>query len=139
MPQEEGDYIVEDNFMIRIKQRGNYAKATRYLEKLKKSTRIDILNRYGQEGVNLLSSATPVDSGLTASSWYYELKSKRNGYELVFRNSNTNDGVLIAIILQYGHGTNNGGWVEGTDYINPVTKELFKKLADEAWREVTRL
>ena len=125
--------------MITIRQKGNYSKATRYLQQLKRKARLQILDRYGKEGVSLLRSATPVDTGLTAESWTYEIKEKRNGSELIFRNSNINNGVLIAILLQYGHGTGTGGWVDGTDYINPVTQTLFKKLADEAWREVTNL
>ena len=125
--------------MIIIKQKGNYSKATRYLQQLKRKARLQILDRYGKEGVSLLRSATPVDTGLTAESWTYEIKEKRNGSELIFRNSNINNGVLIAILLQYGHGTGTGGWVDGIDYINPVTQTLFKKLADEAWREVTNL
>lgn len=125
--------------MITIRQKGDYSKVTKYLQQLKKKARLQILDKYGKEGVSLLRSATPVDTGLTAESWTYEIKENRNGSQLIFRNSNINNGVLIAILLQYGHGTGTGGWVEGTDYINPATQTIFKKLADEAWREVTNL
>lgn len=126
--------------MISVKSKGDFSKATRYMTNL---TRVanpqTILNRYGKEGVQLLSSATPVDSGLTASSWYYTIVKKTNGYELQFNNSNIQNGVPIAIIIQYGHGTGTGGWVQGRDYINPVTRPLFDKLANEIWKEVTKI
>lgn len=90
-------------------------------------------------GVEVLSSATPVNTGLTSQSWYYEIKNQNGVITLNFCNSNINDNVPIAIILQYGHGTNNGGWVEGIDYINPAIQPIFNKIADEAWKEVTKL
>ena len=124
--------------MITIRQKGDFAKLTQYLTKLQKPIRSDILDKYGREGVAALASATPVDSGLTANSWYYE-KSIKNGFaSLTFYNSNINRGIPIAIIIQYGHGTRNGGWVEGRDYINPAIQPIFDRLAEELWREVTR-
>lgn len=125
--------------MIKISHKGDFSKATQYLERLKKAARLDILNKYGQEGVAALASATPIDSGLTASSWYYKVEQSRGSASITFYNSHINKGVPIAIILQYGHGTRNGGWVEGRDYINPAIQPLFDKIADEAWREVTKL
>jgi hypothetical protein len=97
------------------------------------------LNRFGREGVAALASATPVESGLTANSWYYEIIRKNGSVTISFKNSNIQNGVPIAIILQYGHGTRNGGWVQGRDYINPAIQPVFDKIANDAWREVTKL
>lgn len=125
--------------MISIRQKGDFSKLNGYLEKLKNIVKIGDLDRYGREGVEALSSATPKDSGETASSWYYEITHKKESISITFKNSNINKGVPIAIILQLGHGTNNGGWVEGRDYINPAIQPVFDKIANQAWKEVTRL
>ena len=125
--------------MIRFRQKGDFSKATKYLEKAKKAAGMKDLSKYGKAGVAALSSATPVDSGLTASSWYYEIKNQNGRISIDFCNSNINDGVPIAIILQFGHGTGTGGCVQGRDYINPAIQPVFDKIADEAWREVTEL
>lgn len=125
--------------MITFRQKGDFSKLTRYLERAKEVIKLGDLDKYGQEGVDALSSATPVDSGLTASSWYYKIENKNGSAIISFYNSNVNNGVPIAIILQYGHGTNNGGWVEGRDYINPVILPIFEKIANDAWEEVTKL
>lgn len=125
--------------MIRFRQKGDFSKATKYLEKAKKAAGMKDLSKYGKAGVAALSSSTPVDSGLTASSWYYEIKNQNGRISIDFCNSNVNDGVPIAVILQFGHGTGTGGWVQGRDYINPAIQPIFDKIADEAWREVTEL
>lgn len=125
--------------MIKITQKGDFKKATSYLEKLKDAIQLSSFDKYGQAGVNALSSATPVDSGKTANSWYYEIERTKNTISITFYNSNINKGVLIAIILQYGHGTGTGGWVEGRDYINPAIQPIFDKMAEEAWKEVTNV
>lgn len=125
--------------MIRFRQKGDFSKATKYLEKAKKAAGMKDLSKYGKAGVAALSSATPVDSGLTASSWYYEINNQNGRISIDFCNSNINDGVPIAIILQFGHGTGTGGWVQGRDYINPAIQPVFDKIADETWREVTEL
>lgn len=125
--------------MITFRQKGDFSKLTRYLERAKEVIKLGDLDKYGQEGVDALSSATPVDSGLTASSWYYKIENKNGSATISFYNSNVNNGVPIAIILQYGHGTNNGGWVEGRDYINPAILPIFEKIANDAWEEVTKL
>lgn len=125
--------------MIGFKVKGDFSNATRYLDRLRKNKIVSILDTYGKEGVAALSSATPVDSGLTASSWSYEVVTERNCYKLIFHNSNINDGVPIAVILQYGHGTGTGGWVEGRDYINPAMQPIFDRIVEQAWGEVTRL
>lgn len=125
--------------MISFRQKGDFSKTERYLERLKKSVRAEILEKYGREGVNALSSATPVDSGLTAASWYYKIEDTKDSISIQFLNSNQNDGVPIAIILQYGHGTGTGGWVQGRDYINPALQPIFDKLSEEVWKEVSNL
>ena len=125
--------------MISIRQKGDFAKTFKYLEKAKRSAALKNLERFGKEGVAALASATPVDSGLTANSWYYKIERENGIYKISFHNSNIQNGVPIAIILQYGHGTRNGGWVEGRDYINPAIQPVFDNLANEAWKEVTKI
>ena len=125
--------------MIQFRHKGDFSKITRYLEKVKETVNLGILDKYGREGVAALASATPVDSGLTASSWYYEIVHQNGLAQINFCNSHINKGVPIAIILQYGHGTGTGGWVEGRDYNNPAIQPIFDKIANEAWREVTKL
>ena len=125
--------------MISFRQKGDFSKLTSYLEKARETIKLGNLDRYGREGVKALSSATPQDSGKTASSWYYEIEHKNGSVSISFHNSNINKGVPIAIILQYGHGTRNGGWVEGKDYINPSIQPIFDKIPSEAWKEVTKL
>lgn len=125
--------------MITFRQKGDFSKLTRYLERVKEAAKIGDLDKYGREGVAALASATPVDTGKTASSWNYKIERKNGSVAITFNNTNINNGVPIAIILQYGHGTRNGGWVEGRDYINPAIQPIFDKIAESAWREVTRL
>jgi len=124
---------------IKITSKGDFSKVTRWLERAKEKLRLGILDKYGQEGVSALSSATPVDSGVTASSWRYEIQNGPQGAKLSFHNDNINKGVNIAIILQYGHGTGTGGWVEGRDYINPAIQPIFDEIVENAWKEVTRV
>jgi len=124
--------------MITFRQKGDFSKLTRFLERAKEAVHLGDLDKYGRQGVAALSSATPVDSGLTAESWYYEIENKNGSATITFNNSNIQNGVPIAIILQYGHGTRNGGWVEGRDYINPAIQPIFDEIANEAWREVTK-
>lgn len=124
--------------MIKIKHKGDFSKVNKYLEKTKKGINIRSLDEYGRRGVEALESSTPVDTGLTARSWYYEIEKENDKVvRLSFCNSNIQNGVPIAIILQYGHGTRNGGWVEGRDYINPALQPIFDELATKAWREVS--
>lgn len=125
--------------MIRIKQKGDFSKVTRYFERVGKASRADNLDVYGKKGVEALSKATPVDTGKTANSWYYEITKKKGITTISFCNDNIQNGVPIAIILQYGHGTNHGGWVQGRDYINPAIQPIFDEIAKDAWREVTKL
>lgn len=123
--------------MIKVRQKGDFSKVEKYFERVKKGARVSVLDKYGKAGVAALSSATPVDSGLTAQSWYYEIERQNGIVKINFCNSNINKGVPIAIILQYGHATGTGGWVEGRDYINPALQPIFDKIAEDAWREVT--
>ena len=124
--------------MISISQKGDFSKLTGFLERMKNVIKIGDLDKYGREGVAALSAATPKESGLTANSWYYEIERSKDSVSIFFYNSNVNKGVPIAIILQYGHGTRNGGYVEGIDYINPAIQPLFNKIAEDAWKEVTK-
>lgn len=125
--------------MIRFRHKGDFEKATRYLEKVKGAVRLSSFDKYGREGVAALASATPVDTGKTANSWNYEIVNEKGSVTISFTNSNIQNGVPIAIILQYGHGTGTGGWVQGRDYINPAVRPIFDKIVDEAWKEVTKL
>lgn len=125
--------------MIGFRQKGDFSKLTSYLERVREAAKIGTLDRYGREGVAALKSATPVDSGKTADSWYYEITRTSSSVSIVFNNSNINDGVPIAIILQMGHGTGTGGWVQGRDYINPAIQPVFDKIANDAWKEVSKL
>lgn len=125
--------------MIGFRHKGDFSKTNRYFANVKKAIKIGDLDRFGKEGVAALVSATPVDSGLTAKSWYYEIERKAGSVTIRYNNSNIQNGYPIAVILQYGHGTRNGGWVQGRDYINPAVRPIFDKIADEAWREVTKV
>lgn len=125
--------------MIKFRQKGDFSKLTNYLERVKEKVHLGDLDKFGRAGVAALASATPIDSGLTASSWYYEIERSSNSVAISFHNSNIQNGVPIAIILQYGHGTGTGGWVEGRDYINPAIQPIFDAIANDAWEEVTKL
>ena len=125
--------------MIKIKQQGDFKKTSVFLEQLKRGVRESTLRKYGEAGVKAMSSATPVDTGLTAASWRYELEHTKQSATLSFYNTNVQNGVQIAIILQYGHGTGTGGWVQGRDYINPAIQPVFDELAEKAWKEVVTI
>lgn len=125
--------------MITFRQKGDFSKLTSYLEKAKKGINVSTLDKYGREGVAALASATPVKTGKTANSWYYKVESNNGSAKISFHNSNIQNGCPIAIVLQYGHGTGTGGWVEGRDYINPAIQPIFDKITETAWREVTKV
>lgn len=124
---------------ISFRQKGDFSKLSSYLEKVKEAARIGILDKYGREGVSALASATPRDTGETANAWYYEIERSKGSARIIFGNRNLENGFPVAIMLQYGHGTGTGGWVVGRDYINPAIRPVFDKIADAAWREVTKL
>lgn len=125
--------------MISIKHRGNFDKTESFLNRMSKSDYIDrLLDECGKKGVEALKASTPRDSGYTADCWYYDVKRNKSGVTITWSNSYINEGVPIAIILQYGHGTGTGGYVQGRDYINPAMQPVFDNISNEVWREVTK-
>lgn len=122
--------------MIKFKQTGDFRKLNSYMQKALSANKPTKLDKYGQMGVAALSQYTPKDTGKTAASWYYDYFVTDYGFKIVWSNSNFNNKVPIAIVIQYGHATRNGGYVEGIDYINPAMKPVFEKIADEAWKEL---
>ena len=123
---------------VSFNHKGDFSKTIDFLTKLSKGVNPGILDKFGREGVEALSRSTPIESGVTAESWNYKIKSSGNVTSISWYNSNIVNGVSIAVILQYGHGTQNGGWIEGRDYINPAMRPIFDKLAEEAYKEVTK-
>lgn len=125
--------------VITVKGKGDFAKTKSFLHVAKNLKTSHVLKKYGRKGTDSLEKATPIETGKTASSWYYELEKSSAGNVLRWNNSNVKDGWYNnALMLQYGHGTRNGGWVEGRDYINPALTDVYDKLADEVWNEVTK-
>lgn len=122
--------------MISIKQKGDFDKTEKFLKKSFGRKYVGVLEKYAQQGVAALSAATPVKTGLTAASWSYKIIQNSSSFSIVWENSNVHKGINIALILQYGHGTRNGGYVEGRDYINPALQPIFDRMADAAWKEV---
>jgi hypothetical protein len=125
--------------MIEFTEKGNFNNTERWLSRLKSNELSAVLNKYGSLGVNALSNATPVESGETAGSWFFTIVSRPGYYSIRWHNSHVEDGIPIAVILQYGHGTGTGGYVQGRDYINPAIRPIFDQIVAEAWREVTRV
>lgn len=122
---------------IRIKTKGSLKNTERFLERAKKFDPMPVLERYGEIGVDALGDATPVDTGLTAASWYYEIEETKNGYILSWNNSNVVQGANIALLIQFGHGTQSGVYVQGRDYINPAMRDIFDEISLQLWREVS--
>lgn len=122
---------------VKIRHRGNFKNTTQFFTRATSKSFIAAMHRYGKQGVQALASATPRDSGLTAESWDYQIETSRGATRIQWTNSNVNNGVSIAVLLQYGRGTRGGGFVIGRDYINPAIRPIFDGLAEEAWREVT--
>lgn len=122
---------------VKFEVSGGFTKTERFLNHMKRREYLNVLDEFGRDGVQALRNVTPVDSGATAEAWDYEIKRTRNYTEIVWTNSNINDGVPIAVILQYGHGTGTGGYVQGRDYINPAIRPIFDKIAEKAWKVVT--
>ena len=123
--------------MLTFETRGSLDKTEKFLNRMSKGDILRTVERYAQLGVDALSSATPVDTGLTAASWGYKIESTRGNISIVWTNSNTAGGKPVAILLQYGHGTGTGGFVQGVDYINPALKPVFDKIANNVWKAVT--
>ena len=136
MKLERNSLTQEGDSLIRITTKGDFNNTFRFLNKMSKFQINKILEKYGQMGVEALRSATPIDSGKTAESWGYEISVGKEGATIHWTNTNQNKGVYIAVILQYGHGTGTGGYVQGIDYINPAIRPVFDKIAEEAWMEV---
>ena len=125
--------------MITFKHRGSFKNTETFFKKLLKRDFLSNLNKYGKMGVEALSAATPRDTGKTADSWDYSIEESKNGVKIVWTNSNVNKGVNIALLLQYGHATRNGGYVMGRDYINPAIQPIFDQILETAWGEVKGL
>lgn len=125
--------------MITVHATGDYHKATSYLERLREIVKLGQLDKYGRIGVKALKDATPKDTGKTADSWDYTIERTDNSVRIYWENSNVVDGYNIAVILQYGHGTRNGGYVVGRDYINPAIQPVFDEIANSAWKEIISL
>ena len=125
--------------VITFKNKGDFSKTFKFLNRLLNREYLNVLDKYGKEGVERLREYTPKDTGLTSESWYYEISHDKDSTKIAWYNSNINNYVNIAIILQYGHATRNGGWVEGVDYINPALGPIFERMANEAWKEATKV
>ena len=123
--------------MISFTQKGSFKNTESFLAKMIKNDLVSQLDKYGAMGVAVLSSATPVESGLTAASWYYEIKKSRGNYTIEWKNSHTAGGTSVAILIQYGHGTGTGGYVQGRDFINPAIRPIFDQIATDVWKVVT--
>lgn len=124
--------------MISFRHSGDFKKTEAFFKRASNIENLSGLERYALEGVAALALATPKKTGITASSWYYEIKRSNGQISIYWTNDNVNKGVNIAVILQYGHGTRNGGYVVGRDYINPAIRPVFDKIAESAWKEVTK-
>lgn len=124
--------------MITIESQGEWKLTRNWFDRMTKLDLALIMNQFGKEGVSALAAATPSRSGLTSKSWNYEVTRKGNNWKITWTNSNINKGANIAVLIQYGHGTRNGGYVVGRDYINPAIRPVFDKIAKQAWKEVTR-
>lgn len=124
--------------MISFSSTGRFEKTDGWLKRMKRGDVFRVLDKYGQLGVAALTVVTPMDLGNTANLWSYEIERKRNNYTIHWTNTHINQGVNIAVILQYGHGTGTGGYVVGRDYINPAIRPIFDKMADDVWKEVTK-
>lgn len=122
--------------MIKFTASGSFDKIDKFINAMEREDAFKILDAFGRQGVEALANSTPVDTGLTSNSWDYDIVKNKGRYSIVWTNSNTVTGVPVAILIQYGHATKNGGWVEGEDYINPAIRPLFNKIADQVWERV---
>ena len=122
--------------MIRIVSRGNFKNTERFLKKMSEGDIFTSLEGYGQKGVTALSHATPVLTGRTAAAWDFEVKHEKGAWSITWTNGEIVDGVPLVILLQYGHGTGTGGYVQGRDFINPAIQPVFDNIADEVWEKV---
>lgn len=123
--------------MITFKHRGNFSKTEKFFNRVLRREYLNVIEKYGEIGCQVLASATPVDSGATAESWTFEISHDWNVTKIAFLNTNMNEGYNVAILLRYGHGTGTGGFVAGRDFISPAIRPVFDQLADDVWKEVT--
>lgn len=124
---------------IRVNQKGSFSKTEAFLQRMSHPFYYNILRKYGQQGVEALRSATPKDTGKTADSWSYEILANGNKIKIIWTNDNLAErGMPIALLIQYGHMTKNGGYIEGMDYINPALRPTFDAIAENVWKEVTK-
>ena len=123
--------------ILTYKTKGSFENTNKFFKKMSQKNIFKSLDKYGEEGVAALAASTPVDTGKTASSWSYEIRKTNSSISIVWKNSNIVDGVPIAVVLQYGHGTATGGYVQGVDYINPALQPIFERISKEIWKEVT--
>lgn len=126
------------NAPITFTTTGKFDKTTAYLNKLKQHHILSILERYGSRGVAALSAATPVDGGLASRSWYYTVGQQNGNYWIDFHNNDIEGGAPVVILLQFGHGTRNGGYVQGRDFINPAIAPIFEAIKTDVWKEVSK-
>ena len=122
---------------ISVGSSGGWDNTESWLRKMTDDSIFRQLEHFGDEGVAALRSATPVDSGETANAWYYEIIQDSGSWSIVWGNNHVEDGRPIAVLLQYGHGTGDGGYVQGRDYINPALRPIFDRITAEAWKAVT--
>jgi hypothetical protein len=125
--------------MITITQKGSFNRTERYLQRMKSAQRFAILNKYASIGQNALSNATPADTGLAAASWYYTIVNRPGYYSIRWHNSDVENGFPVAIMIDYGHGTGTGGYVQGRSYIMPAIRPIFDKMVAEILREVNSI
>lgn len=124
--------------MIKVTTRGSFKNTEQFLQRMKRGDHLKSLEKYGPMGVAALRRATPIEEGDTANSWAYEIVQNRGSFEIVWSNHHREGGAQIAILLQYGHGTGTGGYVQGRDYINPAIRPVFDQMAASMWKEVTK-
>lgn len=126
--------------MIRVQHKGNFDHVEGFFKRIKAKMLYNKLSKYGEQGVEALSMATPVDTGITAASWTYEIRDDNGNIQIIWKNGSvTKTGIPIVILLQYGHGTRNGGYVKGRDFINPAIQPIFAEIAENVWEEITKL
>lgn len=124
---------------VKFRHHGNFQTTERFLNAVRRKDYRRTINEFANRGKLQLASATPIDSSLTANSWDYEVKIYQGGFKIIWTNSNLVDGIPVAILIQYGHGTRNGSFIQGRDYINPTMQPIFDQIAESLWKEVTNL
>ena len=126
--------------MITVEMKGDFSKTEKFFEKIKNLAKIGNLDQYGRMGVEALARATPKDTGLTSESWEYRVVNRPGRMAIIWENTNTTtDGTPIVVLIQYGHGLKNGGYVKARDFINPALRPVFDTIANELWEEVIKV